>query len=470
MQKPKNFKDFLNEASLKGNVGIPGEQGEGPSWLDTVNREQRQKAMNFERENRNLLMNFPTIIGDSQRLQRGKEDELSSLAETCIRKLFGSIINDVELDLKISRADVQQMLSETPDKPEMQRQNLEDIVNQKILNEIQKRKILRTIQQGKGLNSKAVLNLPLFKDGVKEILKDRAEEYIETLNKIVKVMNFFDTTLPEAEIARALRGAGTGACDLEFPEKELDTEKKEVDAEKLLQDLEDGKDLSETETELFDDIQTTVKARGADLGVLVHEAIKGIYKLATQMSLEHLSEKEAEEVLSNTDTLLDEAQELKYGREMEDQFKKVVMANPKVKEVISYYEGLLDSGTAKEKDQAVNDIASFQEQLFFYVFGYLAAMQDSKKMLEIVHVALIDNKEQIEILLYPIIEESIKSLKQEIKFQKQVEVETPVSTPQSSGEKTKEELMELLDDAKDNENFEEAARLRDEIKKRFPEK
>jgi len=470
MQKPKNFKDFLNEASLKGNVGIPGEQGEGPSWLDTVNREQRQKAMNFERENRNLLMNFPTIIGDSQRLQRGKEDELSSLAETCIRKLFGSIINDVELDLKISRADVQQMLSETPDKPEMQRQNLEDIVNQKILNEIQKRKILRTIQQGKGLNSKAVLNLPLFKDGVKEILKDRAEEYIETLNKIVKVMNFFDTTLPEAEIARALRAAGTGACDLEFPEKELDTEKKEVDAEKLLQDLEDGKDLSETETELFDDIQTTVKARGADLGVLVNEAIKGIYKLATQMSLEHLSEKEAEEVLSNTDTLLDEAQELKYGREMEDQFKKVVMANPKVKEVISYYEGLLDSGTAKEKDQAVNDIASFQEQLFFYVFGYLAAMQDSKKMLEIVHVALIDNKEQIEILLYPIIEESIKSLKQEIKFQKQVEVETPVSTPQSSGEKTKEELMELLDDAKDNENFEEAARLRDEIKKRFPEK
>ena len=212
MQKPKNFKDFLNEASLKGNVGVPGEQGEGPSWLDKVNREQRQKAMSFERDNRNLLMNFRGIIGDSQRLQTGKEDELSSLAETCIRKLFGSIINDVELDLKISRSEVQQMLSETPDKPEMQ--NLEDIVNQKILDEIQKRKILRTIQQGKGLNSKAVLNLPLFKNGVKEILKDRADEYIETLNKIVKVMNFFDTTLPEAEIARALRGADSPSAVL----------------------------------------------------------------------------------------------------------------------------------------------------------------------------------------------------------------------------------------------------------------
>ena len=468
MQKPKNFNDFLNEASLKGNIGVPGEQGEAPSWLDKVNREQRQKAMSFERDNRNLLMNFPRIIGDSQRLQSGKEEELSTLAETCIRELFGSIINDVELDFKISRADVKQMLDETPDEPEMQ--NIEDIVDQKILDEIQKRKILRTIQQGKGLNSKAVLNLPLFKNGVKEILKDRADEYIETLNKIVKVMNFFDTTLPEAEIARALRGAGSGACDLEFSQKDLDTEEKEIDAEKLLKDLEDGKDLSETETELFNDVQTTVKARGADLGVLIHEAIKGIYKLATQMSLEHLSEKEAEEVLSNTDTLLDEAQELKYGREMEDQFRKAVMSNPKVKEILSYYENILDSGTAKEKDQAANDVASFQEQLFFYIFGYLAAEQDAKKMLKVVHVALMNSQNEIQELLYPIIEESIKSLKMELKYQKQMGVENPPVIATTSGEKTKEELMELIDDAEDEENYEEAARLRDEIKRRFPEK
>ena len=468
MQKPKNFNDFLNEASLKGNIGVPGEQGEAPSWLDKVNREQRQKAMSFERDNRNLLMNFPRIIGDSQRLQSGKEEELSTLAETCIRELFGSIINDVELDFKISRADVKQMLDETPDEPEMQ--NIEDIVDQKILDEIQKRKILRTIQQGKGLNSKAVLNLPLFKNGVKEILKDRADEYIETLNKIVKVMNFFDTTLPEAEIARALRGAGSGACDLQFSEKDLDTEEKEIDAEKLLKDLEDGKDLSETETELFNDVQTTVKARGADLGVLIHEAIKGIYKLATQMSLEHLSEKEAEEVLSNTDTLLDEAQELKYGREMEDQFRKAVMSNPKVKEILSYYENILDSGTAKEKDQAANDVASFQEQLFFYIFGYLAAEQDAKKMLKVVHVALMNSQDEIQELLYPIIEESIKSLKMELKYQKQMGVENPPVIATTSGEKTKEELMELIDDAEDEENYEEAARLRDEIKRRFPEK
>jgi hypothetical protein len=468
MQIPKNFKDFLNEASLKGNIGIPGESGEAPSWLDKVNREQRGAAMRFERENRDLLINFPRLIATSQRLQSGKEEELSDLSEKCIRQLFGTIINDIELDFKISRAEVQQMLEGTPDKP----QDVEDIVDQKILDEIQKRKILRTIQQGKGLNSKAVLNLPMFQSGVKEILKEKATEYIDNLNKIVKVMTFFDTTLPEAEIARALRGSGTGACDIEFSEIELETEEKEKDAEDLIKELESGNDLSEIETELFDNIQTKIKARGADLGVLIHEAIKGIYKLATQMSLEHLSEKEAEEVLSNTDTLFDEAQELKYGREMEDQVRKVVMDNPKVLEIINHYENILDNGTSKEKDKAADDLAGFQEQLFFYIFGKLASIEDAKSMLKIVHSVLMGSKNDIESLFYPIIEESIASLRAEIKYQKQIQDQPAQTTtsPKSEKDYTKEELMELLDDAEDNEDYEEAARLRDEIKRRFPEK
>jgi len=469
MRNPKNFKDFLNEASLKGNIGIPGESGEAPSWLDKVNQEQRDAAMRFERENRDLLMNFPRLISTSQRLQAGKEQELSDLSEKCIRQLFGTTINDIELDFKISRSEVQQMLSETPDRP--QTQNVEDIVDQKILDEIQKRKILRTIQQGKGLNSKAVLNLPMFKSGVKEILKEKATEYIDNLNKIVKVMNFFDTTLPEAEIARALRGGGSGACDIEFSQKELETEEKEKEAEDLLKELEDGNDLSEIETELFSNVEMKIKARGADLGVLIHEAIKGIYKLATQMSLEHLSEKEAEEVLSNTDTLLDEAQEFKYGREMEDQVRKVVMDNPKVREIIRHYEYILDNGTSEEKDQASDDVAGFQEQLFFYIFGKLASMEDSKSMLKIVHGVLMGSKTEIETLFYPIIEESIMSLKAELKYQKQIQDEPKIETsPKSEGEYSKEELMELLDDAEDSEDYEEAARLRDEIKRRFPEK
>ena len=167
----KNFEQFMNdvnEASLKGNIGIPGEGNtQGPSWLDKTNRDQQDKVRDFERNNMGLLQNFPRFIQDSQRLQSGKEGELSELCEKAFYQLFGTLLNDVTLDFKIGN-EARQMMSGTPEAPP--RQSIEDIVDERVLNEIMKRKILRTIQQGKGLNSKALLNLPLFKDGIKEIL------------------------------------------------------------------------------------------------------------------------------------------------------------------------------------------------------------------------------------------------------------------------------------------------------------
>ena len=91
----KNFKQFMsdiNEASLKGNIGIPGEGGtEGPSWLGKIDREQKEKVRDFERTNMDLLRNFHGILQDSQRLQRGKERELSELCEKAFYQLFGTL-------------------------------------------------------------------------------------------------------------------------------------------------------------------------------------------------------------------------------------------------------------------------------------------------------------------------------------------------------------------------------------------
>ena len=64
----KKYNDFLNEASLRGNIGVPGEGGTSGSWLENVNREQREKVREFERTNMGLLQNFPRLIQDSQRL------------------------------------------------------------------------------------------------------------------------------------------------------------------------------------------------------------------------------------------------------------------------------------------------------------------------------------------------------------------------------------------------------------------
>ena len=123
----KKFQDFINEASLRGNIGVPGEGGTEGSWLENINREQREKVRDFERTNMGLLRNFGGIIEDSKRLQRGKEKELSELCEKAFYQLFGTLLNDVTLDFKIGN-EARQMMSGTPEAPP--RQSIEDIVDE----------------------------------------------------------------------------------------------------------------------------------------------------------------------------------------------------------------------------------------------------------------------------------------------------------------------------------------------------
>ena len=464
----KNFSKF-NEASLKGNIGVPGEGGTTGSWLDTINREQREKVREFERNNVDLLRNFPRLIQDSQRIQRGKEKELSELCEKAFYQLFGTLLDDVTLDLKIGQ-EARQMMSQTPEKS---RVKIEDIVDERVLNEIMKRKILRTIQQGKGLNSKSLLNLPLFKDGIKEILGERnAELYITNLNNVVKVMEFFDSTLSEAQITQAIKMNAQGACDIKVEEVKKDDEKKSKEAEQLLKDLESGVDLSETESDILSNVKVTVKARGVDMGILIHESLKGIYKLVTQMSLEHLPEEIAKQVLQNTDVVSGEPQEFKYGPSMQKQFEKVINTHPKVKSITDNLARNILNAEKEEVAVAENEMAAYQEQLFFYVFGQLATLgkDDPKEMLKVVYAVLSDKKDDIEKLFFPIVSICIDLIEQEFKYQ-QSKKKQVVQSPEVEQPKTKEltlsDLQEELDDALDNEDYEKASQIRDEIKRRF---
>ena len=464
----KNFSKF-NEASLKGNIGVPGEGGTTGSWLDTINREQREKVREFERNNVDLLRNFPRLIQDSQRIQRGKEKELSELCEKAFYQLFGTLLDDVTLDLKIGQ-EARQMMSQTPEKS---RVKIEDIVDDRVLNEIMKRKILRTIQQGKGLNSKSLLNLPLFKDGIKQILGERnAELYITNLNNVVKVMEFFDSTLSEAQITQAIKMNAQGACDIKVEEVKKDDEKKSKEAEQLLKDLESGVDLTETESDILSDVKVTVKARGVDMGILIHESLKGIYKLVTQMSLEHLPEEIAKQVLQNTDVVSSEPQEFKYGPSMQKQFEKVINTHPKVKSITDNLARNILNAEKEEVAVAENEMAAYQEQLFFYVFGQLATLgkDDPKEMLKVVYAVLSDKKDDIEKLFFPIVSICIDLIEQEFKYQ-QSKKKQVVQSPEVEQPKTKEltlsDLQEELDDALDNEDYEKASQIRDEIKRRF---
>jgi hypothetical protein len=324
----------------------------------------------------------------------------------------------VELDFKLG-GEAREVLQETPEEQSNIEMKIENIDDDKILSEIERRKILRTIQQGKGLTSKAILNLPMFKNGISEILGDRASEYISILNKISSIAQFNDWRLSEEMIKMMLRGGAAGACKIDFEEKENlspeEYEDKQKSAEDLLNDIANGEDLEDSEaaSDLVQGMGARIVARGVDMSVLIHEAIKGIYMLPLQLSLEHLSEEEAEQVISNTDTLLDEAQEFKYGPEMQKSFYKAIASNPEVKERLDNFRRTLDT------DEAWDEMGAFEEQLFWMVFGLLATahQEDAKEMLKIVYAVLIEDEGSIEELFYPLVEEALNNLDAEEEYQ-----------------------------------------------------
>lgn len=417
--KVRDFKSFLNEVSLEGNQGIPGEAGDNSSsWLRKIDTEKGARMADFERENRQDIMRFMQLVGQSQQIQRGHEEELSKLTEEAFRMLFRSLLDDVELDFKLGN-DSREIIQETPEEQSNIEMKIEDIDDEKILSEIQRRKILRSIQQGKGLTSKAILNLPMFKNGINEILGDRAQEYIQLLNKISNIAQFNDWRLSEQMIKQLLRGGTAGACKIEFEEKEdlgeKEFEDKQKSAEDLLDEIANGGDLEDSDaaSDLIEGTGAKIIARGVDLSVLIHEAIKGIYMLPLQLSLEHLSEDEAEQVIANTDTLLDEAQEFKYGPEMQKAFHKAISSNPEVKEKLDNFRRNLDS------DEAWDEMGAFEEQLFWMVFGLIATIhqEDAREMLKIVYAVLSEDESSIEELFYPVVEEALNNLSAEDEYQ-----------------------------------------------------
>ena len=411
MRKISKFKEFIGEASLRGNTGIPGEEGSGrESWLDKTNASSDTSARAFAMGNRADLENFSRLAMRAQELHAGHENRLADLTEEAIRTIFGSMIDDITLKLKIgSREEVAEMMEETPDD---QPQELEEITDNALLDAIQVRKILRTIQQGKGLSVKEILNSEIMKSGIEDILGEDAAEYIRTLNKVCSVAQFFDWTVPE-EVQKGAwqnRNGFAGGVKLDFPEES--EEPKADAAEALLKDLEEGNDIinNPEAEELLSDINTTIEAIGIDLSVLVHETVKGIYMLTVQWSLDSLSEEDAEKVIANTDTLFDELQEIKYGRQMQNTFFKIVARNVKVIEKIS------ELSRNSTSDDA---IIAFQEQLNFIFFGKLVAIskEDPKEFLRIVNNILSENDEAVRECT-SLIEESMEDIEQEARYQR----------------------------------------------------
>lgn len=364
----KKFNEATNEASLQGNIGIPGEGGRGgKKYLTQAEQKARQKNMEFQTRYGREIPNFMGLVARAREIQRGKEKQLEKLAEQAIRAFYDSILDGVSLNIKFPKeGEIKDMMEDVPEEPQ-EMPSLKKLEDEDIIDKIQMRKIANNITQGEAKNAKKCLELDIVKDGLIEILgKSQGEEYHKLIGKITDIASFFDWQIPvevQKEMWSRDKNGFSGSVKVEWdtPE-EKEGESPEELAQKILRDLEEGNELPKEETEeLFDQTVPTINALGTDFAMLLHETIKGIYELIAANALpDEGSEEEAETIILNTDSLADEIEDLRYGPEIAGDLREFL-------------------NTFKESDLIVN----FREK----VFGKMMGMQP-KEFLDLMFLIL----------------------------------------------------------------------------------
>lgn len=435
MKNLKKFDNFLSEATLRGNPAFPGEDPNKSedAFIDAILSANREEAQRMMRETPSDISNLMGNVGRANNIQRGHEQELSELAEEVIREVYGTFIDDIILDLKIVNRPVQDLKDKMKECKNCQLPNIEELDDQRIIDEINRRKIIRTIQQGKGLNVKEIINLPSVAKRLKEILGEvQGEQYRILANKIAAGAHFYDLTLTPEQKSSMFRNAPPGACDIEISKPKTEEEQK-VDPEEILKDIQEEGEINPEMEEVLEGTESKVIARAMDFGLLIHESVKGIYKLITQALLMQVSDSlgldAAEIVKANTETLFDEIEEQSIGKVLQRILGLVINSNSKVEEIIA------EINSSDDFEASASETAAFMEQLHWLVYGKLSQVQPAKKCLEIFNGILkqvidpttkkLKTLDQISnimdrSMIDPIINECLEDMEAEKKYQEHI--------------------------------------------------
>jgi hypothetical protein len=341
----KNFQKFLEEVTIKGNPGIPGEGSKRPedkSYLSDVERRAKQRLGLTGREH---PMQFGgrimELVNKSQRMTRGKESELEQLAIDVILSNFGDILEGVELDIKLVRSgqEVANFMQEESEEENDDLPKFREINDPELINRIHKAKVGNNIIQGEAKNTKHMLHTDEVKDGLKRIFAYNYDEIFSAWDEISKLADKMDWIIPVDVKSRMMEQAPegmAGAVKVDWKPKEKE-ESDEDFAQKILQDLSAGEDPNQEDVEQFqEEIEGTtpvIKARGIDFPMLLHETVKGIYELIASVSQpgQDASPEEiekAETVKFNVSSFEDEAEDFRTGPEIAADFRDFINQNP----------------------------------------------------------------------------------------------------------------------------------------------
>jgi len=301
----KTLKQFLQEASLQGNPGTPGE------YLKGVERRAMQDVQGTEQRLGREMGQFMQFVGQVQQMQTPQvKAQLEKLAEDIIMQEYGSILGQTKLIIKFpQQGQIQQMMEpvemETPE-------DQKEITDPGTIAAINKRKLGNAIMQGEAKNAKRMLALPETMDGMIKIFGPAdAAKMVELLKKITDIASALDWRIP-LEVQKQMwerdKSGFSGSVDVDWKPIQND----EKTAEEIIKSLESG-DIETPEIEdSLNEMEPTITALGTDFAMLLHETIKGIYKLIGAAAIPE-DEEEAQKVITNTGTLSDELEDLRYG-------------------------------------------------------------------------------------------------------------------------------------------------------------
>lgn len=364
----KNFDKFLEEIKLKGNAGLPGKDGK--EYIDSVsNRAKQRLGINgiTPRDPRvgqllHELMGPGGLVERSKRICRGKEDELSELAETIIRNHYEAVLDGVELDIKIvsdGNAVKDFMDGEDGDEDEVPAMpEIEEIDDPEVMKHVHKAKLLNTVIQGEAKNTKHILEMPDVLEGLIDIFDDRtANELRRIWSRTTEIADKLDWIFADTEDdangkAYAMKEAPqglAGAVKVDW-KKEGEDDKEDDDQEdgntkntnmdSLFSFLDDEDNLDKEDKEdIGDSISNTgtpiIKAVGVDFPMLLHETVKGIYELISSIAAPSEDASDEDKRLAalakqNTTSFADEVEDFKYGPEIASDLRDFINDSPNV--------------------------------------------------------------------------------------------------------------------------------------------
>lgn len=324
----KNFQKFLEEITIKGNQGIPGEDGNrnDPKYLTDVEARAKQRLGVTGREFPHQMETFGReigqLLGRSQGMTRGREEPLEQLAERIIRANYEGILHDVTLDIKMIRpGEVKQFMDDEEEGEPGEIPQYKNLKDPQIKKEVDKAKIANAIIQGEAKNTKNILHLPEVMEGLVEIFGQRtAAEVFSIWVRISSLADKMDWIVPiniKSDMMEQQPEGMAGAVKVDWPKPPKDEKPKEE---------KEYKEKEPVEAELTGPV---IKARGVDFPMLLHETVKGIYELISAEAIPD-DEKLAKIIQLNISSFADEAEDFRYGPEIAADLRDFVNESPNI--------------------------------------------------------------------------------------------------------------------------------------------